>query len=322
LHDPSSMQSINEFSLQIHSGPYEKWPTKSFLYRHGEATKTRLAGYTLLHQFALNEHYLLISDFDCPFEEATVFSLLDQALKIVATRTFSAPYSSWFLTKLELADSTRLIAYFGEEEVWEIEARKPNWQWAWARLPARKKATLRNETEQPIFARILAKDFASLPPPIQQMHDDRDEKLFTGHCDIEHDQGFLGSLIRKIARLPSAGNNIPLTVKINRHGNSEVWRRQFANQTMTSQLWCDGILLRERLGPATLHFQLRVLDQTVQWRLSKISVFGIALPVSLCKGVRAEESVRHGHYYFDVQAKLPWIGMLVCYRGVLLPMPI
>jgi Domain of unknown function (DUF4166) len=315
------VQVTNEFSLQIHAGPYEKWPTKSFLYRDGEATKTRIAGYTLLHQFALNEHYLLISDFDCPFEEATVFSLLDQALKVVATKTFSAPYSSWLLTKLEMTDSTRVIAYFGEEEVWEIDARKPSGQWVWARLPARKKAMLRNKTEQPIFARILAKDFAAIPPPIQQMHDDRDEKRYVGHCDIEHDQGLLGSLIRRIARLPSAGNNVPLTVTINRHGNSEVWRRQFANQTMTSQLWCDGILLREHLGPATLYFQLQFLNQTVQWRLSKISVLGIALPAGLFKGVRAEESVRHGQYYFDVQAKLPWIGMLVRYRGLLSPKP-
>jgi hypothetical protein len=103
------------FALERHAGPYERWPSRSRLFVDGRATATRMAGYSLLHQYELDDGWLLVTDYDCPFEEVTAFTLLDPELRIVAERKIGWMYNTFLLTGLRWLDGRRLIASFGDD---------------------------------------------------------------------------------------------------------------------------------------------------------------------------------------------------------------
>ncbi|MCR9205247.1 MAG: hypothetical protein NXH75_11750 [Halobacteriovoraceae bacterium] len=83
------MQKTNRFNLQTHEGEYETWPLKSFLLDEGELTQTKVPGYNLLLALELSDgRFLLIMDYDCPYEEQATAVLLDEDLKILGTKEF------------------------------------------------------------------------------------------------------------------------------------------------------------------------------------------------------------------------------------------
>ena len=110
----------NRFALETHDGPYESWPAKSRLIVDGVMTDNRLPGYTLLHQFLLDDGYLVVTDYDCPFEECTNFILLDTKFKTRATRSLGVPYGSFLLQKIERSDDTHFIATFYTDDRWSL----------------------------------------------------------------------------------------------------------------------------------------------------------------------------------------------------------
>jgi hypothetical protein len=112
--------AINRFALEKHDGPYKKWPLKSRLIVDGVKTETKIPGYSLLHQFETNTGYLLVTDYDCPFEEATDFSLLDREFSLLAHRSIGAMYCSFLLEKIEWLDENNLIATFYQDDHWKI----------------------------------------------------------------------------------------------------------------------------------------------------------------------------------------------------------
>jgi hypothetical protein len=95
------MKEIQQFSLEMHEGPYEKWPLRTRLLDNGKETGIRIPGYNLLHQFALKDAYLLITDDDCPFEEGANFCLMSKSNKLLAYQILVAPYGSFNLESVE-----------------------------------------------------------------------------------------------------------------------------------------------------------------------------------------------------------------------------
>jgi hypothetical protein len=103
------MQKINSFSLQTHTGEYKTWPLETQLYLNENPTKTYLPGFQLLHQFELSAgEFLLITDWDCPFEEATEVLLLSADLQLLDRHKFGAPYDSYCLDKVEVIDDANI----------------------------------------------------------------------------------------------------------------------------------------------------------------------------------------------------------------------
>src|SRR5262245_24596838 len=88
------MNSINRFSLEKHEGPYEKWPLRSRLFSNGERTGISLPGYSLLQQFETPYGFVLVSDFDCPFEKTTAFSFISPQMRLLSCRWLGWMYTS------------------------------------------------------------------------------------------------------------------------------------------------------------------------------------------------------------------------------------
>jgi hypothetical protein len=115
-----SPSSCTRFELEKHNGPYEKWPLKSRLIVDGALTDVRVTGYSLLHQFEIPNGFLLVTDYDCPFEESTNFTLLSRELRVISRRSIGGAYCSFLLDKIEWLDDRNLIAVFYQDDRWKI----------------------------------------------------------------------------------------------------------------------------------------------------------------------------------------------------------
>lgn len=122
-----------------------------------------------------------------------------------------------------------------------------------------------------------------------------------------------------VSSLPRAGDDVPVRVTIRRDARGETWTREFDGRPMASSLRARGDLLEERLGPTTFLFRLHAGRERMSWRVERVRVFGIPVPAALFAGVTASESEEGGRYRFDVEARLPGVGLLVRYRGTLAP---
>lgn len=115
------MQIINSFSLQTHTGEYNTWPLKTLLLKNAAPTQAYLPGYQILHQFQLSSgEYLLIADWDCPFEEATEVLLLSAELAIIARHSFGVPYGSFNLEALQVIDDANLTLTFYQNDCKQV----------------------------------------------------------------------------------------------------------------------------------------------------------------------------------------------------------
>jgi hypothetical protein len=117
------MQTTTRFALERHEGAYERWPVNSRLFVDGQASAVRVPGYTLLHQYTLADGHLLVTDFDCPYEEATSFVLLDRKSRLLCCRTLSIPYGSYNLEHFEWLDDRNARVGFWGNDRWLLTIR-------------------------------------------------------------------------------------------------------------------------------------------------------------------------------------------------------
>jgi hypothetical protein len=106
------MKPINRFTLEKHDGPYDKWPLRSRLSLDGKPTGISLPGYTLLHQFETSNAYILVTDYDCPYEEITNFALISKQLRLRSCRWVGWMYETFLLDRIEWIDNRTFTAFF------------------------------------------------------------------------------------------------------------------------------------------------------------------------------------------------------------------
>lgn len=78
------MQRISNFSLARHDGPYESWPTKTPLLFDGDPVGISLPGFQLEAQYRCDAGFLILTDWDCPFDEMNEVILLDATYRRIS----------------------------------------------------------------------------------------------------------------------------------------------------------------------------------------------------------------------------------------------
>jgi hypothetical protein len=106
------MQHIALFSLETHEGAYDKWPSKTRLFADGRDTGEVVSGYVVEAQYQCAAGYLLITSFDCPYEEANDFLLLNDRYQTVAKTRLGVMYGTFLLqTHRPLSDTSLDLDY-------------------------------------------------------------------------------------------------------------------------------------------------------------------------------------------------------------------
>ncbi|WP_233382582.1 DUF4166 domain-containing protein [Methylobacterium sp. C25] len=181
------------------------------------------------------------------------------------------------------------------------------------------------EPAVPLFERALGSDFAAMPSSVRALHGATGGLTFSGEAEVERGRGRAVALLAALFRLPHASAACPVRVAIRPEAGTELWTRRFGSERFSSVMSLAPCgkgrgLFRERFGPFSMDLAVSAhaqgLDMTVTgWRLGPLP-----LPRSLSPATRASERVdERGRFRFDVALLLPFVGLLVHYRGWLVP---
>ena len=177
-------------------------------------------------------------------------------------------------------------------------------------------------TDVPLYRRLLGADFDRLPPAVRALHDLRDRSVWTGRADVERGASIVCKVIAAIAGLPPAGPDQPLTVTFNAENGAEIWHRSFDRSVFrTRQTLGAGVIL-EKAGPARLTLAPKVSAEGLSLALAGVHVLGIPAPRILLPNVETREYEKDGRYYFTVEARISYFGLLVRYAGWLEAAPV
>jgi len=173
----------------------------------------------------------------------------------------------------------------------------------------------------PLYRRLLGASFAVLPPRVRELHDLKAASVWRGVADVARGRSRLSRLMAWMAGLPPEGREQPLTVTFEPVGREEIWKRQFGMTLFRSVQYERKGCLCERAGPATFVFTPIASAEGLALRLDGFRVLGLALPPLLHPRVRTFECQRQGVYHFEVEARLPVLGLIVSYAGWLVAQP-
>ncbi|MBL8389696.1 MAG: hypothetical protein JNK17_15895 [Hydrogenophaga sp.] len=119
------MQPIRGFSLEAHTGDPDTWPETSALLFEGRSTGVRIAGYQVEAQYHCRHGFLLITSFDCPYEESSHFVLLDPRFRSLATAELGALYGSLLLHAHWPLDEDSLQLHYQMRRFYRLRVRPP-----------------------------------------------------------------------------------------------------------------------------------------------------------------------------------------------------
>ena len=108
-----------------------------------------------------------------------------------------------------------------------------------------------------------------------------------------------------------------MTVEGDHFPDRMIWNRRFAERKFQSCFRLRRGRLIESLGPFRLQLRLELGNHRLRYVLERVTLFGIPVPRSLAPDLEAWEGERDGRYEFAVEVRLPIIGRLVRYEGLL-----
>lgn len=110
------MIPIEKFTLQEHEGKYEDRPLKSALYFCNRSTGLKVSGYVIEKQFELPSYFLLLINWDCPYEEGCEIVVLNKELRVVGGHSFAPYYNSYSLSDISELSNNHYKLVFNESE--------------------------------------------------------------------------------------------------------------------------------------------------------------------------------------------------------------
>ncbi len=175
----------------------------------------------------------------------------------------------------------------------------------------------------PLYRRMLDEALDRLPAPLRAMHNLTSDLTAKGRAQVERGDGLLARLAARVIGFPPAGSDVPLTVSFRADQGREIWQRDFGGRIFVStqeagqKRWAG--LLCERFGPFSFGLALVVDGDKIRLIPRRWSAFGLALPLAWAPGGEAHESVEDGRFRFHVEIRHPLAGLIVRYRGWLVP---
>ena len=164
------------------------------------------------------------------------------------------------------------------------------------------------------FQACLGDGFDRLPDTIRRAHLGRIR--LSGHARVTRGGGVANALAN-IMGLPPAAESVAMSVEGEHLLDCMIWNRQFGDRHFRSCFTLDRGRLIESLGPFRLRLRLEVRDHRLHYVLERVTLFGVPVPRALAPTLEAWEGERDGRYDFAVEIRLPVIGRLVRYEGLL-----
>ncbi len=170
-----------------------------------------------------------------------------------------------------------------------------------------------------LFERNL-KDFDKLPYIIRDMHDVEVRVEALGLSNITRGESWLSNLVANLFGFPKAGENQPIRVVFERHGDSESLLRDYGKEKFISHFadHPEPGVIYETFGPLWFEVECVCSEQGIDMDIRSCRLWNkIPIPLFFLPRTDATERVSGGKYQFDVDISLPLIGRVIWYKGVL-----
>lgn len=174
-----------------------------------------------------------------------------------------------------------------------------------------------------IVSTWLGSRFHQLHPQLQALH--QSGGVLSGTVHIALGRGLAGWIGRRLAAklgVPLGQPQRDFRVEIRHSPQGLHWDRHFSGgHTMCSLFqpvgqWPEGYWL-EQTGPLQLRLSVDIVEGGWYWRPLRLQVYGIPLPLCLLPGLHAGKRIEAGRYGFSVEARLPLLGTVLRYHGLL-----
>ena len=183
---------------------------------------------------------------------------------------------------------------------------------------------LRTDGRVPLYRRVLGEAWDLLPAPLQTMHDVQSERTADGVAVVERGSGLLARLVAFVIGFPPAGTDIPSHCFVSRPTGPRILATQFRRPRVFERA---GARARDASngccanGSARLNFVMALVCESERLRfvIRRWSVCGIPLPRALAPRGNSYEFVEAGRFHFHVEIAHPFTGLIVRYRGWLVP---
>ena len=170
------------------------------------------------------------------------------------------------------------------------------------------------ESADNAFKVCLGHDFERLPDTVRRAH--VGTIRLSGHARVTRG-GIIAGILANAMGLPAMADRVEMSVEGEHLPDRMIWNRRFGDRRFQSCFMLDRGRLIESLGPFRLRLRLKVQDHQLRYALERVTLFGLAMPRSLAPHLDAWEGERAGRYDFAVEVRLPFIGRLVRYEGLL-----
>jgi hypothetical protein len=169
-----------------------------------------------------------------------------------------------------------------------------------------------------LYRRLLGPAFDCLPRTLQNFHDVESEWRGRARFRITHGTGPLRRLVAGAARLPPAGEDVALRLRIVAVGARERWIRHFGPHKLQSVQWAQEGLLMESFGVTRLGFRLHVEPPALRLEPVGVWVLGVALPRALMPQGTGVEVGRDDGCAIRVRLEIPGLGLVAQYEGLVI----
>ncbi|MBL8298717.1 MAG: DUF4166 domain-containing protein [Rhodanobacteraceae bacterium] len=177
-----------------------------------------------------------------------------------------------------------------------------------------------------IVTRWFGDAFYQLHPLLQTLHSHGG--VLHGRIAINHGRGAAGLIGRRLARrlgLPAGHSDCGFRVRITHTHDSLLWCRRFeTGAEMISRFIPYGHFPSggwyESTGPLRLDLGVDTTGGDWLWRLRGARWHGLPIPLALLD-TRAGKRIVDGGYVFEVEFRLPLLGLVLRYAGTLAAEP-
>jgi hypothetical protein len=177
------------------------------------------------------------------------------------------------------------------------------------------------DNDVPLYGAILGSAFTTLSPRLQELHGHVAQRQWSGLADVKRGGGTAAALVAALIGFPKTASQVPVTVTLSPENGAERWVRNFGGKSFTSMQSAgkgkDQYLLVERFGLAAFALALVVEGGQLFLVPRRWSFLGIPMPRFLLPTGRSFETERDGQFCFDVEISVPFIGLIVAYKGSL-----
>lgn len=172
-------------------------------------------------------------------------------------------------------------------------------------------------TAPPMYQQLMGEAYARLAPAVRRFHALQGHAVLRGRVRVAAPSGRAARLLAWCMGTPGVAQDGPLLFELQARPGLQRWERRFPLHTMVSTMRPAGAVLAEQLGPAVLFFELREDGGRLVMLLARMRFLGLPCPRWLLPVIIAREHGVGDRLHFEVQARLPGLGLVTDYSGYL-----